>query len=86
MAGPCKFPERVDGSRIGFEMPKHRRPAMVLRPRPKLSHMTEVCERGNPIPRPHGVERDVRAKIGVVAVDPAAVEVGHNTVEIDTKA
>src|SRR5690606_41216120 len=34
----------------------------------------------------HGVEGDVGSEVGVVAADPAGVEVGHDAVEVDTQA
>src|SRR5690606_36967641 len=86
MAPAGQPPQRLGGAGVRLRVAEHAATVVVAGPPPELPHVAEVRERGDGIPRPHRVERDLRSELLVVTADPAGVEVGDDAVQVDPQA
>jgi len=78
--------ERLERPPIQIEVTKDAPTAVALRPSPELPVVGEVRQGVESVPRLNGVEGHLGVELGVVAVDPAGVEVGDDAVEVDAEA
>ncbi len=81
-----ELPKGIDRAGIGVEVPEERMPVMILCPLPERTHVFEVGETGDGVPRLDRINRQLGAVLLVVAANPTGIEVGHDTIEVYTQS